>query len=146
MEILEGQANYAKDFQYKKDWMPGTVMEKSGPVSAWVQLNNGTVIWQHQDHVQSRENDVAGEPVASMTTSVTTSMTPAVLPESGATPPTPGVRNQLEVPKSPPAAPTLTLVKTSHALCGIGPDLDTWKTTCVNSDFIKETVVEKEDK
>ena len=50
-EILEGQAVYAKDFRYKKAWIPGTVMEKTGPVSARVQLDNGTVIRRHQDHV-----------------------------------------------------------------------------------------------
>ena len=108
-EILEGQAVYAKDFRYKKAWMPGTVMEKTGPVSAQVQLDNGTVIRQHQDHVQSCENDVAEEAVASVTPSVT----PVVLPESDATPPTPGVSDQLEVPKYPPAAPTQTPIKTS---------------------------------
>ena len=76
-EILEGQAVYAKDFWYKKAWMPGTVMEKTGPVSARVQVDNGIVIQRHQDHVRSRENDVAEEPVAS----VTPSMTPVVLPK-----------------------------------------------------------------
>ena len=33
-EIQEGQAVYAKDFRYKKTWIPGTVTEKTGPVSA----------------------------------------------------------------------------------------------------------------
>ena len=104
-EILEGQAVYAKDFQYKKAWIPGTVVEKTGPVSVRVQLDNGTVIRRHQDHVRSGENDVAEEPV--------TSMTPVVLPECDATPSTPGVSDHLEVPKSPPAAPTQTPVRTS---------------------------------
>ena len=84
-EILEGQAVYAKDFRYKKAWMPGIVVEKTGPVSARVQLDNGTVIQRHQDHVRSRANDVVEEPVASVTPSVT----PVALPESDATPPTP---------------------------------------------------------
>ena len=88
-------------------------MEKTGPVSARVQLDNGTVIRRHQDHVRSRENDVAEEPVTSMTPSVTPSVTPVVLPECDATPSTPGVSDQLEVPKSPPAAPTQTPVRTS---------------------------------
>ena len=68
---------------------------------------------------------MAGKPVASVTPSVTTGVTPVVLPESDATPPTPGVSNQLEVPKSLSAAPTQTPVKTSHTLCVKGPDLDT---------------------
>ena len=33
-----------------------------------------------------------------------------------------------------------------HALCGKGPDLETWKTTCINRDFITGIVVEMEDK
>ena len=46
-------------------------------------------------------------------TSVTPNVTPVVLPESDAKPPTPGVSDQLEVPKSQQAAPTQTPVKTS---------------------------------
>ena len=40
MEILEDHVVYAKDSQYKKAWMQGTVMKKTGPVSAQVQLDN----------------------------------------------------------------------------------------------------------
>ena len=47
MEILKDQVVYAKDSRYKKASMQGTVMEKTGPVSARVQLDNRTVIWQH---------------------------------------------------------------------------------------------------
>ena len=83
--------------------------ELSGPVSARVQLDDGTVIRRHQDHVQIRENDVAEEPA----TRATPNVTPVVWPESDAKPPTPGVSDQLEVPKSPQAAPTQTPVKTS---------------------------------
>ena len=91
-EILEGQAVYAKDFQNKKAWMSVTVVEKTGPVSARVQLDNGTVILRHQDHVKSCENDVVAEPA----TSATPNVTPVVLPESNAKPSTPGVSDQLE--------------------------------------------------
>jgi len=96
-EILDDQAVYAKDFRYKKAWMPGTVVEKTGPVSARVQLDNGTVIRRHQDHFRSREIDVAEEPVAGMLPSVI----PVVLSESDVTLPTPGVTDQLDVPKTP---------------------------------------------
>ena len=48
-EILEDQAVYARDFRNKKAWMSGTVVEKTGQVSARVQLDDGTVIRRHQD-------------------------------------------------------------------------------------------------
>ena len=50
-EMVEGQAVYAKDFRHKKTWMPGTIVEKTGPVSTRVQLDHGTVVRRHQDHV-----------------------------------------------------------------------------------------------
>ena len=42
--LEEGQAVHAKDFRYKKTWIPGTLVEKTGPVSARIQLDDGTVI------------------------------------------------------------------------------------------------------
>ena len=118
-------------------------------MSARDQLDNGTVIRRHQDHVRRRENDVAEEPVVSVTPSVTPSatpgVTPVVLPEPDATSPTPGViiSDQLEVPKSPSAAPTQTPVKTNSLVTRpvrkwVRPG---YLTTCVNSDFITGTVV-----
>ena len=47
----EGQVAYVKDFRYKKTWMPGTVVDKTGPVSARIQLDDGFDIRRHQDHV-----------------------------------------------------------------------------------------------
>ena len=61
----------------------------------------------------SRENDVAEEPVVSVTPSVTPGVTPVVLPDPDATSLTPGVSDQLEAPKSPSVALTQTPVKTS---------------------------------
>ena len=51
---------------------------------------------------------------------------------------TPGVRDQLEVPKSPLASPTQTPV--------LGTRPVRKNTTCVKSDFITGIVVEKEGK
>ena len=108
-EIQEGQAVYAKDFRYKKTWIPGTVTEKTGPVSARVLLDNGTVIRRHQDHLRSRENEV----VPKQATSDLPEVVPVVLPESLTAPPTPSVRDQPDVPRSPLAAPGETPVATS---------------------------------
>ncbi len=57
-EMVESQAVYVKDFRHKKTLMSGTIVEKTGPVSTRVQLDNGTVIWRHQNHVRRRENEV----------------------------------------------------------------------------------------
>ena len=61
----EGQAVYVKDFRYKKTWMPGTVVDKTGPVCARIQLDDGSVIRRHQDHVRVREREPAVDTVAS---------------------------------------------------------------------------------
>ena len=61
----EGQAVYVKDFRYKKTWMPGTVVDKTGPVSARIQLDDGSVIRRHQDHVRVREREPAPDTVDS---------------------------------------------------------------------------------
>ena len=49
----EGQAEHVKDFRYKKTWMPGTVVDKTGPVSDRIQLDDGSVIRRHQDPCSS---------------------------------------------------------------------------------------------
>ena len=61
----EGQAVYVKDFRHKKTWMPGTVVDKTGPVSARIQLDDGSVIRRHQDHVRVRGSQPAADTVAS---------------------------------------------------------------------------------
>ena len=61
----EGQAVYVKDFRYKKTWMPGTVVDKTGPVSARIQLDDGSVIRRHRDHVRVRESKPALDTVGS---------------------------------------------------------------------------------
>lgn len=58
-EIHVNDPVYAKDFRQKKTWMPGTVVKKTGPVSAHVQLEStGQVIRRHHDHLRIRTNEV----------------------------------------------------------------------------------------
>ncbi|CAB3995696.1 Retrovirus-related Pol poly from transposon, partial [Paramuricea clavata] len=52
--IETGNLVYAKDFRKPKSWMPGTVVKKTGPVSAEVQLDDGLIIRRHQDHLRIR--------------------------------------------------------------------------------------------
>ena len=61
----EGQAVHAKDFRYRKTWIPRTLVEKTGPVSARIQLDDGTVIRRHQDHVCVRESEAAAASITS---------------------------------------------------------------------------------
>ena len=58
-KIQEGQAVCVKDFPAKKIWSPGTVVTKTGFVSAQVKLENGTLVRRHQDHIQSPEQKVS---------------------------------------------------------------------------------------
>ena len=109
-EIQEGQAVYAKDFRYKKTWIPGTVIEKTGPVSVRVQLDDGSVIWRHQhdqDHVRNRSNKVVTQQASSDISEVV----PVVLPESVTTPPIADASEQPDIPKSPLATTVETPVE-----------------------------------
>ena len=45
---------YIKDFRSPKSWMSGTVVEKTGPVSAKVRLSTGEIMRRHQDHIRIR--------------------------------------------------------------------------------------------
>ena len=106
-EMVAGQAVYAKDFRHKKTWIPGTIVEKTGPVSTRVQLDDGTVIRRHQDHVRRRENEAIQETVGADPSSVTST----ALPEADVVLPTPAVSDQAKasvqssVPDSPPSMP-----------------------------------------
>ncbi|XP_068756956.1 uncharacterized protein [Montipora capricornis] len=75
--LEEGQAVHAKDFLYKKIWIPGTLVEKTGPVSARIQLDDDTVIRRHQDHVRVRKS----EAVAGSITSEISEATPVAISE-----------------------------------------------------------------
>ena len=53
-EIAEGDRVYARNFapQAAAKRLPGEVVQKSGPLSCQVQLQDGTVWKRHQDHVR----------------------------------------------------------------------------------------------
>ena len=61
-EIQVDDPVYAKDFRHPKTWISGTVVEKTGPVSAQVLLNNGKVIRRHQDHLRIRTDPDPNQP------------------------------------------------------------------------------------
>ena len=47
-----------KDFRRPKSWILGTAVERTGPVSAKVQLSTGEVIRRHQDQIRIRKDSV----------------------------------------------------------------------------------------
>ena len=49
---------YVKDFRRPKSCISGTVVERTGPVSAKVQLSTGEVIRRHQDQIRIRTDPV----------------------------------------------------------------------------------------
>ena len=72
---------YVWDFRTSKAWLPGVVIEKTGPVSTQVALEDGQVVRRHQDHVRAKEVKEA-EPVPTplSATTVSTPDLPEVMP------------------------------------------------------------------
>jgi hypothetical protein len=69
---------YIKDFRHPKSWLPGTVVEKTGPVSARVKLSNGEIIRRHQDHIRIRTDQDITPPVDSGSQEIRPLETPLV--------------------------------------------------------------------
>ena len=55
--LVEGQKVYAKNFRGKPRWLPGTIIQVSGPLSFRVELLDGRVMRCHQDQLRARESD-----------------------------------------------------------------------------------------
>ena len=97
-EIQEDQTVYVNEFPTKKIWSPGTVVSKNGPVSAQIQLENGTIVRHLQDPIQHRKQNVVVPPAeGGLPEDV-----PVVLPESTTPSPIPEFRDSPETPKSSP--------------------------------------------
>ena len=56
--LVEGQKVYAKNFRGKPRWLPGAIIQVSGPLSFRVELLDGRVMRCHQDQLKARESDV----------------------------------------------------------------------------------------
>ena len=110
-EIQEGQAVYIKEFPAKKTWSPGTVVSKTGPVSAQAQLVNGTIVRRHQDHIRHCEQKV----VMPLAEGGLPEDVPVVLLES-TTPPIPEFSDSPETPKSSPAVSVEEAVQASSQM------------------------------
>ena len=53
-EVAEGDRVYARSFAPRAEakWLPGEAVQKTGPLSCQVQLQDGTVWRRHQDHIR----------------------------------------------------------------------------------------------
>ena len=58
-----GDAVFVKNFSGSPKWIPGRVIANRGPLSLVIQLDNGSKVTRHVDHVRVREQegDNAGE-------------------------------------------------------------------------------------
>ena len=53
-DFTQGQAVYARNFREGERWLPGHIVEVTGPVSYNIQLDDGRYWKRHQDHIRSR--------------------------------------------------------------------------------------------
>ena len=62
-EIAEGDRVYARNFAPRAGakWLPGEVVQKTGPLSCQVQLQDGTVWKRHQEHIRRRFTEQSEE-------------------------------------------------------------------------------------
>ena len=83
--FTQGQAVYARNFREGERWLPGHIMEVTGPVSYNIQLHDGRYWKRHQDHIRSRlvvPDDSSHIPSSDTTLSGTPSESFPILPES----------------------------------------------------------------
>ena len=52
-----GDAVFVKDFPNGKNWIPGTVQDRKGPLSYHVKLDDGRIVRRHVDHVRCRTSE-----------------------------------------------------------------------------------------
>ena len=49
-----GQHVFVRNFSKRCKWLPGTILERTGPVSFCCELTDGTVVRRHQDQMRNR--------------------------------------------------------------------------------------------
>ena len=83
--FMQGQAVYARNFREGERWIPGYIVEVTGPVSYNIELEDGRNWKRHQDHIRSRlvvSNDLSDIPFPDTTLSGTPPESFPILPES----------------------------------------------------------------
>ena len=46
----------ARNYSGNRKWTPGTIIQQTGPVSARIKLENGDIVWRHQDQLLALES------------------------------------------------------------------------------------------
>ena len=61
-QFTENDKVYVQDFTSRKPrWIPGTVVQFTGPLSYMVKMQDGATIRRHVDHVRKRENSIVDQ-------------------------------------------------------------------------------------
>ena len=61
-QFTENDQVYVQDFTTRKSkWIPGTVVQVTGPLSYRIKLQDGTIVRRHVDHVRKRENSIVDQ-------------------------------------------------------------------------------------
>ena len=61
-QFTENDQVYVQDFTTRKPkWIPGTVVQVTGPLSYRIKLQDGTIVRRHVDHVRKRENSIVDQ-------------------------------------------------------------------------------------
>ena len=56
------KCNYVQDFTTRKPkWIPGTVVQVTGPLPYVIKLQDGATVRRHVDHVRKRENSTVDQ-------------------------------------------------------------------------------------
>ena len=102
---------YVENFTKKNPrWIPGIITEVTGPLSYEIQLQDGTKVKRHIDHVRKREVQSSPEPVTGTEVSDTL-LGPTLAPEvntpavGGNSPPPEADPSAVNLPRRPPVVP-----------------------------------------
>ena len=96
-----------------KNWVPGQIMEQTGPVSFWVELNSGTVVRRHQDQIRRRYDSVDAAIAPNL---IEPPVTVTSEPSVTSTPPEPSVT------LTPPDSQNPEVHSQPHSASSQGPD------------------------
>ena len=100
-EIKVDDSVYLKDFRRSKSCISGTVVERTGPVSAKVQLSTGEVIQRHQDQIRIRTDPVPTPPADNVNQDAPSLEIPLIPSDI---PPTPALQTSV-LPAPTPSVP-----------------------------------------